>query len=90
MITRDQAEAAVNALMDQPKNELSAKQEKRKRAEHESGDQRTRNLPLIEAFVVAIAAYGSLDYFDYSGNTLIHVMLGAAIGGLFGFAIRRR
>ena len=76
--------------MDQSKKKLRARQDKRKQTELESSDQRTRNLPLIEAFVVAIAAWGSLDYFDYSGNTLIPVILGAAIGGLFGWAIRGR
>ena len=90
MITRDQGEAAANALIDQPKKELSAKQDKRKRAELSSAEKRTGDLTLIEALVVAIAAYGSLDYFNYSDNTLISMMLGAAIGGLFGFAIRRR
>ena len=55
-----------------------------------SAERERGKLPLIEAFVVAVVAFGSLDYFDYSGNTMLPVMLGAAIGGLFGWVIRGR
>ncbi len=84
MITRDQAEQAADSLLDQSKKELSAKQDKR--AKLASAEQRRRESPLIPAFVAAITVYVALDYLDYA---LASVMLGAAIGGLFGWAARR-
>ncbi len=84
MITRDQAEQAADSLLDQSKKELSAKQDKR--AKLASAEQRRRESPLIPAFVASITVYVALDYLDYA---LASVMLGAAIGGLFGWAARR-
>ncbi len=84
MITRDQAEKAADSLLDQSKKELSAKQDKR--AKLALAEQRKRESPLFPAFVAAITVYGSLDYLD---NALVSVVLGAAIGGLFGWAARR-
>ncbi len=84
MITRDQAEQAADSLLDQSKKELSAKQDKR--AKLASAERRRRESPLLPAFVAAITTYGSLNYLD---NASVSVMLGAAIGGLFGWAARR-
>jgi len=84
MITRGQAEKAADSLLDQSKEELSAKQDKP--AKLASAEQRRRESPLMPAFVAAITVYVALDYLD---NALVCVVLGGAVGALFGWAARR-
>ena len=84
MITRKQAEQVADTLLEPLEEELSAN--KGKRETFRSIQQRRRESPLVPAFVAAIATYLVLAYTD---SGLFAVMVGATVGGLFGWAARK-
>ena len=84
MVTKKEAEKVASTLLYEPRKALEANQEKR-RAIAAAG-RRRRESPLIPAFIAAIAVAVTLDYFE---NMVVCVVLGTAIGGLFGWAARR-
>ena len=84
MITRTQAEQVADTLLEPHKEELGAK--KGTRETLRSIQQRRRESPLVPAFVAAITTYLVLDYTE---SALFAVVLGAVVGGLFGWAARK-
>lgn len=83
-MTPEQSEQAAESLLDQPKAELKARQEKR--ANVASAERRRLESPFIPAVVAAVTTVAALGYLE---NTLICLLVGALVGGLFGWAARR-
>ena len=84
MITREQAEQAANGILKQPEAELSSRQEKM--ARQAAAAQRRCESPLIPALTAALTTIAALGFLE---STLISALLGAGVGGLFGWAARR-
>jgi hypothetical protein len=84
MMTPEQSEQAAESLLDQPKAELRARQEKR--ANIASAERRRLESPFIPAVVAAVTTIAALGYLE---NTFICLLVGAMVGGLFGLAARR-
>ena len=84
MTTKEQAEKAADSLLEEPRRALDEDRKKRKDALQDAVAR--RNSPLIPAFVAAITVMISMQYID---SNVACVALGAAIGGLFGWAARR-
>ncbi len=84
MITREQAEQAANGVLKQPEAVLSTRQEKM--ARQAAAAQRRCESPLIPALTAAFTTIAALGFLE---STLISALLGAAVGGLFGWAARR-
>lgn len=76
MITREQVE--------QPEAEPGSRQEKM--AKQAAAAQRRCESPLIPALTAALATIAALGFLE---STLVSALLGAAVGGLFGWAARR-
>jgi hypothetical protein len=84
MITREQAEQAANSILEQPEAEPGSRQEKM--ARRAAAAQRRRESPLIPALTAALTTIAALGFLE---SALISALLGAAVGGLFGWAARR-
>ena len=84
MITREQADQAGKGLLEQPQAELGERQDKL--AKQAAAAQRRCESPLIPALTAAVTTVAALGFVE---NTAVCVMLGAAVGGLFGWAARR-
>lgn len=81
MITREQA---TNSILEQPEAESGSKQEKM--AKQAAAAQRRCESPLIPALTAALTTIGALGFLE---STLVSALLGAAVGGLFGWAARK-
>lgn len=81
MITREQA---TSSILEQPEAEPGSKQEKI--AKQAAAAQRRCESPLIPALTAALITIGALGFLE---STLVSALLGAAVGGLFGWAARR-
>ncbi|RLA33897.1 MAG: hypothetical protein DRR11_04315 [Gammaproteobacteria bacterium] len=84
MITHEQGEQAANSILEQPGAELGSKQEKM--ARQAAAAQKRCASPLIPALTAALTTIAALGFLE---STLISALLGAAVGGLFGWAARR-
>jgi hypothetical protein len=84
MITREQAEQAANSILEQPEAESGSRKEKT--ARQAAAAQRRCESPLIPALTAALTTIAALGFLE---STLISALLGAAVGGLFGWAARR-
>ena len=84
MTTKDQAEKVAESLLEEPRRAIDEERKKRDDAQQDAIVR--RKSPLIPAFVAAITVMISMQYID---NNVACVVLGAAIGGLFGWAARR-
>lgn len=84
MITQDQAEQVANNILEQPQKELDAKRSQRRAVA--TAVRKRRESPLFPALIAAITVLVALEYLE---NTLVCVLLGTVVGGLFGWAARR-
>lgn len=84
MVTPTQAEKVADALLDEPQRALGAKQVKRNEAA--DAERRRRESPLLPALISAVAVSVALGYFE---NVFVCIVIGAAIGTVFGWAARR-
>ena len=85
MVTPTQAEKVADALMDEPRRALDDKQVKRNKAAE--AERRRRESPLLPALISAIVVSVALGYLE---NVFVCILIGAAIGTMFGWAARRR
>ena len=84
MVTQEQAKRIADSILEEPQKELESK--RRRRDAIASTARRRRESPLIPALFASITVLIALEYLE---NTMVCVLLGMLVGGLFGWAARR-